>query len=69
MKKAIMFIMFYVWLIILVIVVRIQEVEIKQLEHKIYVLSIQVENSEARCQRMTDTCIDIIANRRWENGE
>lgn len=26
----------------------------------------QLQETEARCERMTDTCIDIIANRRWE---
>ena len=26
----------------------------------------ELAESEARCRRMTDTCIDIIANGRWE---
>lgn len=68
MKKLLM-LFYFVCLFAMFICVRTQAVEIKQLEHKINNLSTQVEQSEARCQRMTDTCIDIIANRRWENGE
>lgn len=26
----------------------------------------ELEESEARCMRMTDTCIDILSNGRWE---
>lgn len=26
----------------------------------------ELAESEARCKRMTDTCIDILANNRWE---
>lgn len=26
----------------------------------------ELAESEARCRRMTDTCIDILANNRWE---
>ena len=24
------------------------------------------QETEARCERMTDTCLDIISNQRWE---
>lgn len=26
----------------------------------------EMAETEARCQRIADTCIDIIANKRWE---
>lgn len=39
-----------------------------ELENKIGYLEFQLQETEARCSRMTDTCIDILANRRWEEG-
>lgn len=41
----------------------------QELENEIRYLQMQLEETEARCTRMTDTCIDILANRRWEEGD
>lgn len=72
MKKYIFYVFYvltFAWVVVLFIEVRSQSVKIKQLEHELKNVSIQIEQSTDKCQRMTDTCIDIIANRRWENGE
>lgn len=37
-----------------------------ELNNKVDNLKYELEQSEARCKRMTDTCIDILANKRWE---
>lgn len=37
-----------------------------ELRNKVDYLELQIQETEARCQRMTDTCIDILANKRWE---
>lgn len=40
--------------------------QIATLQIKDYQLEQQIEASEDKCERMTDTCIDIVVNRRWE---
>lgn len=29
----------------------------------------EIEMQQEKTERMIDTCIDLVANRRWENGE
>ena len=38
----------------------------KQVESLATKIDVELEETENKCQRMTDTCIDILANRRWE---
>lgn len=45
-----------------------QETKNQELENEIRYMRLQLQETEARCTRMTDTCIDILANRRWEEG-
>lgn len=40
--------------------------ELMALKTENYELKNEIEASESRCKRMTDTCIDILANKRWE---
>lgn len=40
--------------------------EVMSLKTQNYELKKELEASESRCKRMTDTCIDILANKRWE---
>lgn len=44
------------------------ETRVAYAESKCFSLSVDMQETEEKCLRMTDTCIDIIANRRWENG-
>lgn len=43
-----------------------QQTKNHEMENQIRYLQLQVRETEARCTRMTDTCIDILANKRWE---
>jgi len=40
--------------------------ELAKVQAQNYETRKELQETEARCERMTDTCIDIIANRRWE---
>lgn len=50
-------------------ITRISE-ELDKVKGENYALQKELESSlediEGKCQRMTDTCIDIITNKRWE---
>lgn len=37
-----------------------------RMERTVKELRQEVKESEERCKRMTDTCIDVLANKRWE---
>ena len=40
--------------------------EVIDAQDQVKSLEYTVEETEARCERMTDTCIDIVANGRWQ---
>lgn len=46
-----------------------QEQKTQELQDEVRYLQYELRETEARCRRMTDTCIDILANRRWEEGD
>lgn len=34
-------------------------------ESNYFSVSVEMQETEERCQRMTDSCIDILTNKRW----
>lgn len=70
---AVVMIVFIAWSIFTLAIVSLQGIKINELEKEVatarselYETNKHVDDSEERCKRMTDTCIDIISNRRWE---
>lgn len=62
-----------VWSLVLFALVCFQGIQINGLENQIaevqtqnYELTLKLEETEQKCQRMTDTCIDVLSNKRWE---
>lgn len=62
-----------IFLFFFVIILLRQNNDIKNLKKEIEIsrlaeskLKIELQETENRCERMTDTCIDIITNKRWE---
>ena len=39
--------------------------ELSKVQQQNYLLTNELEETEDRCRRMTDTCIDILSNQRW----
>lgn len=46
-----------------------QEQRAQELQNEVRYLRYELRETEARCRRMTDTCIDTLVNRRWEEGD
>ena len=69
MKKYVLILLLYIITMLLGLAVKLQDLKIKQLEYKIENVSVQVQESEERCRRMTETNLDIIMNQRWENDQ
>lgn len=61
------------WFIFVFILVLQQGQQINHLQEEVAKLqnqqtntAIEIKETEEKCQRMTDTCIDILSNKRWE---
>ena len=70
---AVIFLIICLWNIGFLGLVLYQGVQLNQVQNELmsiktenYELKKEIEASESRCRRMTDTCIDILANKRWE---
>lgn len=70
---AVIFSTLTVWGLVLFALVCFQGIQINGLENQIaevqtqnYELTLKLEETEQKCQRMTDTCIDVLSNKRWE---